>query len=191
MKYINDEIDAILTGRPVDRKKCPYCGNTLAIFINGLPTEEIEEFMSKNPGYFAYGGCCVFGDDRDPVYYCSECGAELSYDLKKIVLKRCPLVSDETIRKEECRNYSLLRSKYRYTLFWYKGLICDKVCPSIGKRVRVQDNGGNITEGEIEGVKLASPNSPGSFLVLKRIQQDDCNDSVYLRISDIRTVDMM
>ena len=188
MKQINDEIDAILSGKTIIRRKCPYCGNPLEIFINGYPTEEIEAFIRKNPGYFAYGGCCVFGDDRDPDYYCPNCRRELSYNLKQIELIYCPLVNDD-IYKENCGQYAVLSGKYRYTLHRYRHLVCDKICPSIGKSTRVVDNAGNIIEGKIQRVKLAAPDSPGSFLLLEKKQEDGRSDTISIRITEISTVD--
>ena len=169
---INDEIRVILSGKPVPKKNCPYCGKPLEIVINGYPSEEIEDFMQKNPDYFAYGGCCVFGDDRDPSYYCSGCNKELSYNLKPIALTYCPLVSSGYIHKEECRQYSILAAKNRYTLIKYKKLVCDKICPSIGRRVSIVKKDGSVNEGMNGGVKLAAPDSPGSFLGLEISRED-------------------
>ncbi len=189
MKHINAEIEAILSGQPITRKKCPYCGKPLEIFINGYPTEEIEEFMQKNPGYFTYGGCCGFGGDMDPVYYCSDCRRELSYNLKQIDLIYCPLVSNGIIHKEECRQYTVLAGKNRYTLFRYRELVCDKICPSIDKQARVVTNDGVITEGRIKRVKLATSDSPGSFLLMEINREDGCSDTVSIRITEISRVE--
>ena len=111
--------------------------------------------------------------------------------MKQIVLIYCPLVSSEIIHKEECRQYGLLARKNRYTLGKYKSLICDKICPSIGKSARVEDIEGNIIEGKIQRVKLAAPDSPGSFLLLERKQEDGRSDTISIRIAEISTVDII
>lgn len=65
--------------------RCPKCGNSLKRIMYGYPTEETEKMVRDNPESFMLGGCCCWGDERDPRFFCSECDQYYYHDLKPVV----------------------------------------------------------------------------------------------------------
>ena len=68
----------------VKGKKCPACSGQLRRILFGYPTLEIFEIAEKNPEYLMLGGCCCYGDERDPHFYCPKCKQYLYHNLKKV-----------------------------------------------------------------------------------------------------------
>lgn len=54
---------------------CPACASRdVLLIIQGLPDAAGEKLVQE--GRARYGGCRVFGNGRDPVYECRECGTQ-------------------------------------------------------------------------------------------------------------------
>lgn len=159
-------IEALKEGKPIDQKKCPICGSPLKIVMYGYMTEEIGEFIRKNKDSITNCGCMCFADDRDPLYICRNCKGEFTETLEQIILMSCPLEASNVIRENECRNYELLESRAYYKLLDDRELICDKICPLIGKKVRIRKNDGSVIEGELRRTFIKGYSMPGNCLLL-------------------------
>ena len=97
-------IEALKAGKKIDQKKCPVCGNSLRVIVNGYLSEEMAVFFRQHRDYIKSGGCMIFADDRDPFYVCSKCGSEFTEDLEQIKLISCPLEAGGAIHEKECRD---------------------------------------------------------------------------------------
>lgn len=62
-------------------KKCPKCGETLAIIIYGLPVDIDDEDNEKKKIFL--GGCVIF--DPSPRYHCFNCRRGYYEDLEKYI----------------------------------------------------------------------------------------------------------
>ena len=67
-----------------ERKSCPVCGSRLVRILYGLPSEKMEKLVDDNPGWFELGGCCRWGDERDPEFMCLECKLSFNRDLTQV-----------------------------------------------------------------------------------------------------------
>ena len=65
------------------RRPCPICGSDLIRILYGMPTEATMKLVEDNPGWFELGGCCCWGDDRDPKFLCPECNLYFGRDLTR------------------------------------------------------------------------------------------------------------
>ncbi len=88
---MKDMLEAARAGKTVIPKLCPVCGKPMRMILWGMPTKVTEDIVQANPTLFSLGGCCCFGDDRDPVYECPECSAEFTEKLVQIRLINCQL----------------------------------------------------------------------------------------------------
>jgi hypothetical protein len=48
-----------------------------------------ERLVRENPESFMLGGCCCWGDERDPQFFCSKCNQHYYHDLKPVVWDVC------------------------------------------------------------------------------------------------------
>lgn len=94
-------------------KKCPNCNNNLTFIYKNKVSLEKQKELDKNNIDYVVGFILEFGDDRDPKYICKTCRKEFDKNLSELQLIDCDLVEDYTIHKHECKNYELLKSKYR------------------------------------------------------------------------------
>ena len=93
-------------------KKCPCCNGVLSIVLHGLVIETYLKQLRADKIPFYNAGCLYYGDDRDAVFYCSECKVKLDENMKVITLITCPCVDDYKIRQEDCCNEIELQRKY-------------------------------------------------------------------------------
>lgn len=170
-------------------KKCPVCGHTLKIIFYGEPTEETEKLVEKNSQFLTLGGCMCFGDDRDPDYICPKCNGEFSYDLEQIKLISCPLEAGGAIREDECRNYELLEKKDHYALLDNRELICNRLCPLMGKRIRIHTSDGSFYEGELMRTHQYTYSIHENFLSLSNKRDEYHYDYTNILISDIKEIE--
>ena len=68
----------------LEKRRCPLCGAELSYVYHGYPIAEYEEYLKSKGVNYILGGCLCFGDDRDEVYHCKNCGTDFSRDLKVI-----------------------------------------------------------------------------------------------------------
>lgn len=160
----------IISGKSVVNPKCPICGDTLKAVIHGLPDEDCLKYLDNHNVIYKIAGCLCYGDDRDEVYYCSSCRTNFKEDLSIIDLKPCCL--EFSIFPEECRHYDVLKKHYRNDgckkeLYDYKEIICDILCPAMGKWVRVETRSGETFEGYFCGVSGPNVSVSESHLVLR------------------------
>ena len=187
---IRDEIDAINSGKPKIRKKCPVCGGYLKVIIFGYPTSETADTVQRHNDYFTLGGCICFDDDRDPDYICPRCGGSFTEDLEQIILIPCPLEAGHQIHKNECKNYELLESKTHYSLLENRDFICNKICPLLGKRVQVITADGSIYEGNLEGTYEYTVSKPGNHIMLSNPVGEYQCEYTDIYISDISALEI-
>jgi hypothetical protein len=67
-----------------ERKHCPVCGSDLVRIFYGMPTRETMRLVEDNPGWFELGGCCCWGDERDPEFLCPECNLRFNRNLAQM-----------------------------------------------------------------------------------------------------------
>ena len=51
---------------------CDRCGGQVVPLVFGMPTESLARRAQR--GEVALGGCCCWGDERDPTHECAACG---------------------------------------------------------------------------------------------------------------------
>ena len=181
-------IEELKAGKKIDQKKCPVCGNSLRVIINGYLSEEMAVFFRQHRDYIKSGGCMIFADDRDPFYVCSKCGSEFTEDLEQIKLISCPLEAGGVIHEKECRDYGLLESRRNYELMDDRELICNKICPLMNKMARIKKKDGSVVEGKIMRTFLRTYDMPGNQLIICEKKDKYYGDFVHILISDISEI---
>ncbi|MDO4544958.1 MAG: hypothetical protein Q4C25_02275 [Bacillota bacterium] len=173
------------------REVCPICGTKLKHIVWGYIDNKALKHLQNEKIDYIIGGCMTFGDDRSGKYFCKNCQMELSENLKPIELITCPLEASGAIFKNECRNYELLVSKRNYNLLDNRELICDTVCPAIGKSVRIVLKTGGLVEGKLLRSYRYSVSCPGNHLMLEKKLAEFSSEYIDVMISDIKCMEII
>ena len=189
MLFKNEYVEALKAGKIEKQKKCPVCGNPLKVVIFGYLTEEMGEFIKKNKKFLIDGGCMCFMDDRDPTFVCPKCHGEFMENLERIKLIPCPLEASNAIREDECRKYELLENREHYELLENREVICDMICPFIGKQVRITTKRGDTIEGKLGRTFRYTVSTPGNHVIVFKERDKYHSDVIDVYISDIVSID--
>ena len=162
---------------------CPKCQHKLKTIIYGLTREDIDK---EN---YVLGGCACYGDDRDATYFCSNCKSQFGKNLKPIQLIKCPAISSGAIFPEECKNYSLMKSKKRYGLLDTPEKVCELICPNTGKEVIVTLFSNEQFVGICKSTSKQTYKFPYNTLWMTSVTEDKKED-IILPIHDIKSIEL-
>ena len=173
----------------MEKYYCRECGSVLSRVIWGYIGNR-QAIRSQYEGENLYwGGCLCFGDERDAKFICPKCGIEYMNDMSVIEYMTCPLESSGAILKGDCINKEIIHKRKYYKYLEHKDVICNLVCPNVGKEVIIRTKDGKVITGEILRTHLTSVRIEEEHLSVKRKIAEFKYESEDVLLEDIASIE--